>query len=539
MSKAAQHSVQLCVDAELIDLQRYALQHDYHRFIRKAWGTIEPGVEFVDGMPIEAVTDHVQSLIEGTLGQRNLLINIPPRCMKSTSVSVALVPWVWSRPEWAHLKFLYTSYAGELSIRDSVKARMLMASPWYQRHFGSQFHLTSDAKIRLTNSRNGYRIATSVTGQGTGEGGDIIVADDPHNAKEAESDAVRTYTVQWWRETMSTRGNDPKTVKRIVVMQRLHEGDLSGHVLAEEFSDYVHLCLPMRYEPQVYAFGKRPMVRFKDPRKEGELLWPERFDEAETKKLERNLGPYGAAGQFQQRPAPRGGGMVKTSELRLWAYKLPLPDIEFVVQSYDTALTERTNKNPDPDDTACLALGIFTYKGQRHAIVLDAWNEKMAYPTLRRKVLAEWKAVYGGKEADDLHPGRRPDNIIVENKGSGISVLQDLRAAGVPCFSYNPGQADKTARLQQVLPLIEAGHLWLLESRKEPGQPIAWVRDAVKQWTTFPAAKHDDYVDCLTQAMIYLRDLGLLDLEEVEEDIEEEDYSAAKHKRAINNPYNQ
>lgn len=529
----------LQLDCDVVELEQYALQRDYHRFIRKAWATLEPGVRFVDGMPIGAVTDHVQSLCEGTLGRRNLLINIPPRCMKSTSVSVALVPWVWSRPEWAHLKFLYTSYAGELSIRDSVKARMLMGSPWYQARFGGVFRLTSDAKIRLTNDKNGYRIATSVTGQGTGEGGDFIIADDPHNAGEAESDAVRQSTVQWWRETMSTRGNDPKTVRRIVVMQRLHEGDLSGHVLAEEFQDYVHLCLPMRYEPQVYVGAARPLVVFEDPRAKtynpdepdgGALLWPERFDEVEVARIERNLGRYGAAGQFQQRPAPRGGGLVRLDDLQLWPARDALPDFEFILQSYDTALTDKTTS----DDTACLAFGVFTHKGAKRAMVLDAWDDKMNYPELRRKMIAEWKALYGGDSKDDLHPPRRPDNIVVENKGSGISVLQDLRAAKVPCFEYNPGKADKTARLQQVLPLIDIGCVYLIESRKEPGQPVSWVRKAVKQWTTFPAGANDDYVDCLTQALRYLRDLGLLDLPEVEEEEDEEDY-----KKPNGNPYDQ
>lgn len=523
------------VDAELHDLQQYALRHDYHRFIRKAWDTLEPGVPFVDGIPIGAVTEHVQALVEGTLGKRNLLVNIPPRCMKSTSISVALVPWVWARPEWAHLKFLYTSYAGDLSIRDSVKARTLMASPWYRRMFGDVFNLTSDAVIRLTNNRNGYRIATSVTGKGTGEGGDFIIADDPHNAKEAESDAVRSSTVQWWRETMSTRGNDPKTVKRIVVMQRLHEGDLSGHILAEEHEDYVHLCLPMRYEPQMYSSGRRPLVRFKDARVPNGLLWPERFDEVETKRLERNLGTYGAAGQLQQRPAPRGGGLVKDNQIKLWPCNDALPDFLYVLQSYDTALTDTTTA----DDTACDAFGIFQHKGQKHALLLDSWGDKLLYPALRRKVIKEWKALYGGTEGDDLHPGRRADQCIIENKGSGISLVQDLQAAGVPCFSYNPGKADKTSRLQQVLPLIDAGHLWVLESRKERGQPILWARDAIKQWTTFPAAQHDDHVDCLTQALRYLRDIGMLDLEVVEEEEEDEvDYTAARKGKHIDNPYN-
>lgn len=533
---------------DALELQRYALRHDYHRFIRQSWNVLEPGVPFVDGMPIGAVTEHVQALVEGTLGQRNLLINIPPRCMKSTSVSVALVPWVWARedPEnnerWAHLKFLYTSYAGALSNRDSVKARMLMASPWYRRLFGSCFNMTSDAVVRLTNNKNGYRIATSVSGQGTGEGGDYIIADDPHNASEAESEVVRASTVSWWRETMSTRGNDPKTVKRIVVMQRLNEADLSGYILAEEFDDYVHLCLPMRYEKQVYSIGKNPTVNFTDPREEGDLLWPERFDDKETGKIEHKLGEYGTAGQFQQRPAPRGGGLLKSAKVKLWPAKSDLPDMLYIIQSYDTALTEATTMKKtttEPDDTACLAIGVFAWGKKKHAMVLDAWDDKLAYPALRKKVIREWKVTYGGVPGNDLHPARRADIMVIENKGSGISVIQDLASANLPVFTYNPGKADKMARLQTALPLIDAGHLYVIESGSNPGKPVSWMEKAMKQWTTFPAAAHDDYVDCLTQALIYLRDLGMLDLEMVEEDDEPEDYTAKKKSGRINNPYMQ
>lgn len=529
------------LDCDPLDLERLGLRDDYHRFIRRSWDVLEPGVPFVDGMPIGAVTEHVEALCRGTLGQRNLLINIPPRCMKSTSVSVALVPWVWAHEEWANLKFLYTSYSGALSNRDSVKARLLMNSPWYRRRFGEVFHLTSDAVVRLTNNKNGYRIATSVTGQGTGEGGDFIIADDPHNAIEAESDVVRASTVQWWRETMSTRGNDPNTVRRIVVMQRLNEADLSGYILAEEFDDYVHLCLPMRYEKQVYSIGRAPTVVFEDPREDEELLWPERFNEKETGKIEHKLGEYGTAGQFQQRPAPRGGGLVKSAKLRLWPARRGLPDFEYVVQSYDTALTEATTigqKKTEPDDTACLAVGVFKLGKRKYAMVLDAWDDKMNYPALRKKMITEWKMIYGGDAKDDLHPGRRADEFIIENKGSGISVIQDLKEAGIPCFSYNPGKADKMARLQMTLPLIDAGLLWLIESKKQPNVHVSWADKAVKQWTTFPAAKNDDYVDALTQALLRLRDLGMLDMDVVVEDIDPVDYVAARKSIEINNPYN-
>jgi predicted phage terminase large subunit-like protein len=168
-------------------------------------------------------------------------------------------------------------------------------------------------------------------------------------------------------------------------------------------------------------------------------------------------------------------------------------------------------------------------------MILDAWDELLQYPKLRKKAIDDWKAIYGGVEGDDLHPGRRPDNIIIENKGSGQSLLQDLRAASVPAFAYNPGKADKMARLQGALPLIELDLLYVIESKVEPRLPVSWVRAAIKQITTFPAAEHDEYVDCLSQALLYLRDLGLLDLPTAEdEDVEETE----EYRGKGGNPYN-
>ncbi len=525
------------VDVDMAEMLRYSLQQDYHRFIRHSWHVIEPGVKFTDGMPIEAVTEHVQSLIEGNLGRNNLLVNIPPRCMKSTTISVCLTPWVWTRPEWAHLKFLYSSYSGDLSNRDSAKARLIMQSEWYNSLFPQAPGLRSDAITRLMNTKGGHRIATSVGGKGTGEGGDVIVCDDPHNALEAESETVRQSTVTWWRETMSTRGNDPKTVKRIVVMQRLHESDLSGHIISKEHEDYVHLCLPMRYEPQVYEFGARPLVRFKDKRKEGELLWPDRFGEPETKRLERNLGEYGTAGQLQQRPAPRGGGLIKKDKFRLWPAKKPMPDFTYILQSYDTALTDKTTS----DDTAFLAFACFNVGKSKHVMIVDAWDEKMNYPALRKRIITEKRTDYGGRDNDQLHPPRRADQTLIEEKGSGISIIQELQAANTGVFPYHPGRADKTARVQAILPLIDAGCVWVIQTsnKSEPTEPVSWLRKAMKQWTTFPAAEHDDYVDALTQGLRYLRDIGLLDLDVLEDEEEtDHDYTRDKRRKSLNNnPY--
>src|SRR5690348_10187644 len=212
-------------------------------------------------------------------------------------------------------RWLYSSYAAQLSIRDSVKCRRLIESPWYQRLWGNCFALTSDqnTKGRFDNDRSGYRLSTSVGGAVTGEGGDRIVCDDPHNMQEAESNPIRKMTLDWWDVVMSTRMNDPKTAGMVVVMQRCHQQDLSGHLL--EQGGWDHLCLPAEYEGP----SRVTSIGFSDPRTViGELLWKERYGTPEIEDLKRRLGSYAAAGQLQQHPSPLGGGIFKRHWWRYW-----------------------------------------------------------------------------------------------------------------------------------------------------------------------------------------------------------------------------
>jgi hypothetical protein len=207
--------------------------------------------------------------------------------MKSLSTAVILPAWAWTRDP--SMKFMYASYAASLSIRDSVKCRRLIDSLWYKAHFGDKFRLTDDQnqKQRFENDKTGYRIATSVGGALTGDGGDIICIDDPHNSVEADSSKVREGVLEWWDQAMQTRLNDPKTGAFVIIMQRLNEQDLTGHILANQLEgEWDHLMLPARYEVGA-PNPMRSSLGFTDPRtQEGELLWPDRMDEKTLKTLE-------------------------------------------------------------------------------------------------------------------------------------------------------------------------------------------------------------------------------------------------------------
>jgi len=264
---------------------------------------------FIRGRHIDAIIDHLEAVSYGHI--RRLLINVPPRHMKSLLVSVFWPAWEWTR--WPERRWLYSSYAANLSARDSLVCRRLVESPWYRARWGHIFVLTGDqnVKTRFENNRSAYRLSTSVGGSVTGEGGDRLVCDDPHKVDEVESDAVRKGTLDWWDSTMSTRVNDPKTTAMVVVAQRCHQQDLSGHLL--EQGGWEHLCLPAEYEGP----SRTTLIGFTDWRKQpAELLWPERFGRKEIDDLTVSLGSYGAAGQLQQRPSPAGGGMIKREWFR-------------------------------------------------------------------------------------------------------------------------------------------------------------------------------------------------------------------------------
>ena len=453
------------------------MKRSFKEFIKNSWQTIEPGRDFHDNWHIDAISEHLQAVVDGDI--KRLIINIPPRHMKSISVAVALPAWTWSKcPE---KRFLFASYAGSLSIRDSVKCRRLIDSRWYKEYFGDSFELTTDQnqKQRFENNKTGYRIATSVDGALTGEGGDIIVIDDPHNVREAESSTVREGVLEWWDQAMQTRLNDPKTGAFVIIMQRVHENDLTGHILANENDEWDHLCLPARYEIG-HPSPTKSKLYFTDPRtKEGDLLWPERIDEKTLQNLEKSLGSYASAGQLQQRPMPKGGGILKSEWWVPWENS-HLPEIEYVLQSYDTAFSTKEKTSYSARTT----WGVFRKDGQINALVLEMWYDRVTYPELRRI-------------AQDAYEDYEPDAVLIEKKASGQSLLQDLRMAGVPVIEYLPDR-DKEARAHASSALLEDGRIYFPSNKK-------WSKDLIDICAAFPAGDNDDIVDTCTQAWLRLR----------------------------------
>lgn len=472
-------------------------ERSLHEFIKQCWPSIEPGRKYHDNWHIQSICEHLQAVHNNEL--RRLIINIPPRHMKSLTCAVAFPTWAWiNKPA---TQFLFASYAGQLSTRDSNKCRRLINSPWYQGNWGDKFALSGDQnqKTRFENDKNGHRLSTSVRGSMTGDGADILVIDDPHQVQDVESEVVRTEVSDWWDSTVQTRLNDPETGAFILIMQRVHQSDLTGHILANQDSSdpWTHLCIPAEFEedhPHKFYTSLSSAKDQYDPRtEEGQLLWPERFTEKSLNRLKKGLGTYASAGQLQQRPSPKGGGILRASWWRKW--EKPIPNFCYVLQSWDTAFSTKKTASY----SACTTWGIFAYNNRYHVMLIDSWRDRLPYPELRAKT-------------KDLYKEWKPDAVLIEKKASGQSLLQDLRQSGLPVIPYSPDR-DKVARAHAASPLLEGGLVWYPDRK--------WAQGVIEHCAMFPAGDGADIVDTVTQALLRLHNMWYISPPQDDDDEDE------------------
>jgi predicted phage terminase large subunit-like protein len=468
--------------------------HSLHTYVQNAWSLVEPASPFVDNWHIGLICEYLQAVTD--LEINNLIINVPPRHMKSLLVSVFWPTWSWiNAPQ---LRWLTGSYASPLAVRDALKSRRILQSDWYRQRFGRAFKLSGDQNLkgRYENDRTGYRLAFSFNSAVTGEGADVLVVDDPLKAQDADSPQQRERVNEVYDTTLSTRANDPRAARRVIIMQRLHEDDLSGHLLRKMQLDgaptYEHLCLPTEYAPRLFI----PLHGRADPRqKPGELLWPGRFGEKENAAAKVNLGQRGYAGQHDQRPAGLGGNIYQAA---WWQgqNRFDLRQAESTVigrwLSWDTALKDR-----EQHDSSALTVWelLADYRLRlRHA----SW-QKLQFPQLASAIQDEARRWM----ADGKLRG-----ILIEDKASGISALQTLEQSAAPEIAsllraFQPGQASKLARARQASLWCERGCILL----PEPADEVPWLYEFEDLLYKFPAAQLNDPADSLAQAILYLENL--------------------------------
>lgn len=437
-------------------------------FVLQAWAEVEHDREFVNNWHIDVLCNLLESLTAGEL--KRLIINVPPGTMKSLLL-VFWIAWVWASDP--SKRFLRASYSASLSIRDNLRLRDIITSEWYQQNFGlgavseeyEGLELNNDqnAKQRFNTTAGGWCIATSVNGLGTGEHPDYIVIDDPQSADDARSDKERQSVNDWFDRTISSRGVS-RGVAIIVIQQRLHEDDLAGHLLSKGGWELV--CFPMRYETErANEPTWRPDPR--DPRREaGTLLWDALFPEESVRQLELDLGPYGTAGQLQQRPAPEGGGLFK----RHWFGILDAvpANITRRVRGWDTAATEG-----DGDYSCGVKIGETT---ESIVIVEHVVRDQVSPDGLDKlmKITAD----------SDQCPQREEK----EPAAAGKAVIA-ARSKLLKGHDYREAEksGDKITRAKPFRSQCEAGNVFLIRGD--------WNEAYISELCGFPVGKHDDQVD--------------------------------------------
>jgi phage terminase large subunit-like protein len=465
-------------------------------FVKRAWKIVEPGGKLTWNWHLDVIAGYLQAFHEGKLKHKRLIINIPPGTAKSLMVSVFYPAWVWiSKPEERILAF---SAEQSLAIRDNLKMKQIVTSQWYQRYWPLALDSSQNEKTHFTNTKTGFRQGVGISAAVTGKRGTLLLIDDPNDAKQAFSDVIRQSVNDTYDQSITTRVNDPVHSGIILIQQRLHESDLTGHLLKKSKTDWCHLKIPMLYEGQSTFDAGRDIGRkdLVDPRtKKGELLFPQRFTLNSVEALKEDLGEYGFAGQGQQRPSPLGGGIIKKHWWRVWPDDIPLPICDHIFISFDTAFSEADSKNAA--FSACTRWGIFWHEQRdRYCILaLGMWFARVGYDKLRRIV----------QEMDKKH---KPDILLIEKKATGITLVQDMKRA-VPgrVKSYSPGKGeDKISRAHSVSPMLESGQVyipnkeWALGNGKDKLGLIDYV-------ASFPAGAPPsaDLTDTVTAALIYLR----------------------------------
>ena len=517
-------------------------------FFACAWPQFDPAPVKINWHH-ELIAEHLEAVTRGEI--RRLLISVPPRCSKTSLVNVCWPAWIWAQAEQGPLsgpqvRFMCISYGQTLSIDIATTARRLVMGEWYQSNWGRRVQILEDqaSKENFATRAGGFRLATSMGGATLGRGGDIKILDDPNSVQQAESDIEREQAIRTYDEALATRETDPSISAEVIIMQRLHERDIAGHVIDTRNRGLIHVMLPMEFDPRRATDTEWGS----DPRTEdGELLWPDQFPEAVVEDRKRQLGPYASAGQFQQSPVTRGGNIVKREWWRLWpedypesglldpiyhcggcgwhktitghtdpeidcpgcgsiaVRHIPFPEMSYRLLSVDTAYGEKQENSW----SAATAWGVWHDKEEApRAILMNAWRGR---PRLRgipdspkpaeRKGLVE--RVY------DLATAHQVDAVLIEHKTRGTDLYQELERLTqewpFEMIYFEPVRS-KEIRLESTVPLFTNDRVWAPDK--------AWAETVISEVAAMPKAQFSDLADTCAAALSHLRNRGMLSLGE-------------------------
>jgi predicted phage terminase large subunit-like protein len=446
---------------------------DLKVFVHAFWRILEPTTPLQWNWHLDLICDYLTAVKRGQF--RRLIINVPPRSMKSLLCTVFYPVWRWcTEPQ---RRFMFVSYSDELSTDHSVFRRNVLSSEMYRGGCGHQVRFSKDQnlKTQYENTRRGVMFSTSITGSATGKGCDELIVDDPMNAKKAFSDQERESTNRNFDATFRSRLNDPATGVIIVIMQRLHDDDLTGHLLSQEPNAWTHLKLPAEFEQDAswtFPISERTPQQVKA----GDLLWEGRFSREVLADLKVALGSWSYAGQYQQSPAPLKGGIIQREWIRHYRELPSLTGSVRWLQSWDCSFKD-TRESDYVVGQVWLRVGAAFY-------LVDQVRERMDF-VRTKQAIQQMTARYPQATAK-----------LIEDKANGPAVISSLRSEISGIIPISPTDS-KDGRLHAVSPLFQAGNVFLPEAR--------WVGDFVEELTRFPKAANDDQVDACTQALLYMQ----------------------------------
>src|SRR5437870_2378352 len=447
------------------------LRSDLGYFAERCFYDLNPQAAFLTNWHIEVIAAKLAAVRAGKI--RRLIINLPPRHLKSLMTSIAFPAWCLGHDPSAQI--LCVSYAQDLADKLARDCRAILMSPWYGQIFPTRLAPHRQAVQEFITTRQGYRLATSTGGVLTGRGADIILIDDPLKPEEALSEAQRQAANEWYDHTLYSRLNDKRHGAIVIIMQRLHEDDLVGHVLGQE--QWEILSFPAIAEKDEEHRIETILEPRRFTRRPGEALHPDREPLEVLDRIRRTIGEYNFAGQYQQSPAPLGGGLVKAEWFKRYREN-ELPErFDRIMQSWDTA-----NKATELSDfSVCTTWGV----KDKNLFLLGVFRRRLEYPALKRAV-REQQSLFGASE------------VLIEDKASGTQLIQELIHDG--CYGvtrYQP-TGDKTMRLHAQTAMIENGFVHIPET-------ATWLAEYLHEMTVFPKGKHDDQADSTAQFLDWFK----------------------------------
>src|SRR5882724_6136379 len=447
------------------------LRSDLGYFAERCFYDLNPQTAVAMNWHIEVIAAKLTAVRQGKI--QRLIINLPPRHLKSLMASIAFPAWCLGHDPSAQI--LCVSYAQDLADKLARDCRGIMMSPWYRRIFPTRLAPHRQAVQEFITTRQGYRLATSTGGVLTGRGADIILIDDPLKPEEALSEAQRQATNDWFDHTLYSRLNDKRGGAIVIVMQRLHEDDLVGHVLGQEPWEVV------RFPAVAEADEAHAIETVWGPhaftRRYGEALHPDREPVEILERIRRTIGEYNFAGQYQQSPAPLGGGLVKAEWFKRYRENERPERFDRIVQSWDTA-----NKATELSDfSVCTTWGV----SGKNFFLLGLFRRRLEYPALKRAV----------REQQNLF---KATEVLIEDKASGTQLIQELIADGCHRVTRYQPTTDKTMRLNAQTAIIENGFVYIPEA-------APWLAEYLHEMTVFPNGKHDDQVDSTAQFLDWFK----------------------------------